>query len=62
MADPKHKNFTVKPDLKADNRLTEIFVRMGIADEEEVKARRSSLKDSEDNVISVSIEDIIKAH
>jgi hypothetical protein len=62
MADPKNKNFTVKPDLKADNRLTEIFVRMGISDDQEVKARTEGLEDSEENVISVSIEDIIKAH
>jgi hypothetical protein len=62
MADPKNKNFTIKPEIKADNRLSEIFVRMGVFTREELSTLKSTLKDSEENVVSVSIEDIIKAH
>lgn len=63
MADIKNQRFTVKQeDIKADKRLTEIFLRMGVVNQEEVNTRLSTLKDCEENVISVSIEDIIKAH
>jgi len=63
MADKKKQLFTVKQDdIRADKRLTEIFLRMGVVSSDEVKTRLSTLKDSEENVISVSIEDIIKAH
>jgi hypothetical protein len=62
MADPKNKNFTVRPEVKADNRLTEIFIRMGVFTREEMTTLKSTLKDSEENVVHVSIEDIVKAH
>ncbi len=62
MADPKNSSFTVKPELKADNRLSEIFIRMGVFTREELSTLKSTLKDSEENVVKVSIEDIIKAH
>ena len=60
MADPKNKKFTVKPEVKVDNRLAEIFIRMGVYTREELLTIKSTLKDSEENVVSVSIEDIIK--
>ncbi len=62
MADPKNKNFTIKPEIRVDNRLSEIFIRMGVYTREEMMTVKSTLKDSEENVVSVSIEDIIKAH
>jgi len=63
MTENKNQRFTVKQaDIRADKRLTEIFLRMGVVGKEEVKTRLSTLKDCEENVISVSIEDIIKAH
>lgn len=62
MADIKHKNFTIKPELRTDNRLFEIFIRMGVTTREDVATIKTTLKDSEENVVSVSIEDIVKAH
>jgi len=63
MADNKNQRFTVKQtEIRADKRLTEIFLRMGVLGKEELNTRLSTLKDCEENVISVSIEDIIKAH
>lgn len=62
MADIKHKNFTIKTELKTDNRLYETFVRMGVMTRDEVATVKTTLKDSEENVVSVSIEDIVKAH
>lgn len=60
MADSKNKNFYVKNEIKTDNRLTDILERMKVIDAEDIEARISGLKDSEDNKRVVSLEYISK--
>lgn len=54
----REKVFSVHADTKSDKRLTRMLLRLGVLSSEDVKTRLSSLKDLEDKIRFISMEQV----